>query len=79
MHGANRLASNSLLESLVFSRRAAQKIETELEHTDMPDMNRTIGDYEDDETLNKKFRTLIWEEIKRKDEKFYDQWSNNDD
>lgn len=79
VHGANRLASNSLLESLVFSRRAAQKIETELEHTDMPDMNRTIGDYEDDETLNKKFRTLIWEEIKRKDEKFYDQWSNNDD
>lgn len=78
VHGANRLASNSLLESLVFSRRAAQKIETELEHTDMPDMNQPIREYEDDETLNQKFHTLVWEEIKRKDKDFYDQWNNND-
>lgn len=78
VHGANRLASNSLLESLIFSRRAAQKIETEIQHTDMPDMNKEIRAYESNRELDKRFKTLIWEEIKRKDRKFYDQWCNND-
>lgn len=78
VHGANRLASNSLLESLVFSRRAAQKIETEIQHTDMPDMHHTLDTYDSDSKLNQRFQNLIWEEIKRKDRKFYDQWCNND-
>ena len=35
VHGANRLASNSLLESLVFAKRAARKI-CDLEQTVKP-------------------------------------------
>lgn len=78
VHGANRLASNSLLESLVFSRRAAQKIETELLHTPVPDWNEPLPEYPDDTELNRRFKSLIWSEIKRKDPQFYDQWCNND-
>ncbi|WP_373185478.1 L-aspartate oxidase [Halopseudomonas sp.] len=37
LHGANRMASNSLLECIVFGRAAAQDILNELPHTRMPD------------------------------------------
>lgn len=48
VHGANRLASNSLLEALVFSRRAAQDIITRLKTDD----NKSFQEFETTEDLS---------------------------
>lgn len=68
VHGANRLASNSLLESLVFAERAAKKIAEDTEKTNIPD---NFANEAEVKTIDKH---LIFDEIKRKDRKFYEQW-----
>jgi L-aspartate oxidase len=57
VHGANRLASNSLLEALVFASRAAEGISRSLKMTDaaMPD----IPDWDDTNTLTSDEKVLI--------------------
>jgi len=68
VHGKNRLASNSLLESLVFAKRAA------LEMANTPKKSVEIGEidltpYENRKELKLKYRKLVLEKIENEKEK----------
>ena len=77
VHGANRLASNSLLESLVFAERAGWIITEEINNFELSCPQVSMDRYADVENWDNENRQLILEEIKRRDENFYDKWCNN--
>ena len=76
VHGANRLASNSLLESLVFAERAGWIITEEIGGITQERPEVDIKKYSNPADWDEENKNLILDEIKRRDEDFYDKWCN---
>ena len=79
VHGKNRLASNCLLESLVFSKRASDLIAKESSEIETYAPQTDWDSLPPKAQREKEFRDLIMNEIKRKDRAFYDKWCNDED
>lgn len=67
VHGANRLASNSLLESLVFAKAAAKQIREQYENISFG-REVDLSQYHDLEALEEEYKEVVKREMERMDQ-----------
>ena len=80
VHGANRLASNSLLESLTFSLNCAKQINNNTsDSVDNTNISIDSSNYSDLNAWYESSKNAIMSEIKKNNEVFYDKWCNDED
>lgn len=77
VHGRNRLGSNSLLESLVFSERAAMRISERIDAIEQENVDIDLRTYYDKD-FQTEYKKIIFNKIKEKDHEFYKQWCSNE-
>ena len=61
LHGGNRLASNSLIEAVVYADTAARHA---LEHVDLYDFNERVPEWNDEGTMTNEEQVLITQSVK---------------